>query len=124
MIAPHFCVGRRLELDVRICYSMIPNAGQSDRVDLASTDQFCRRNKVRSAVLRHYRSSAMRSGLRYLVGKRPRHFPAASEHTRNLSLAEQLYEEVFYRGSVVGGLRGIRARTGRSRFAHRLQDLR
>lgn len=124
MTTPHFCVGRRLKLDVRICYSRIPNAEQSDRVDLASMDRFRQRNRVGFAVLRHYRSSAMRSGLRYLVGKRPRHFPAASEHTRNLSLVEQLYEEVFYRGSVVGGLRGIRARTGRSRFAHRLQDLR
>ena len=96
MIAPHSCVGRRLELDVRICYSRIPNAAQSDRVDLASMDRFRQRSTVESAVLRHYRSNAMRSGLRYLVGKRLRRCPAASEHTRNLSLAEQLYGEVFY----------------------------
>lgn len=96
MIAPHFRVGRRLELDVKTCYSRIPNVGQSDRVDLASMDRFRQRNKVEFAVLCHYRSSAMRSGLRCLVGKRLRRSLAASEHTRSLSPAGQPYGEVFY----------------------------
>jgi hypothetical protein len=96
MIAPHSCVGRRLELDVRICYSRITNAGLSDRVDLASMDRFHQRSTVESAVLRHYRSNVMRFGLRYLVGKRLRRYPAASEHIQNLTLAGQLYGEVFY----------------------------
>jgi hypothetical protein len=38
----------------------------------------------------------MRFGLRYLVGKRLRRYPAASEHIQNLTLAGQLYGEVFY----------------------------